>query len=257
MKGAVFLRDTMDTLLKYLDELNEIQKQDIQISCLRNGLENVRSAISSNQRSILEKEAELREETSKRGSFILSKKAELNTVREKILKNSELLGQHESQLRTAKRGPVINLLKRAISKLIDEQERFKEESDLLTEEIAKGEQESQALIASQIEILNQSRDIVKQKIDSLELKEIELSLNLDAHEEIRGKQIALLPQEVVDEYEAMRLSAGGMAIAEGSGGACSACHIQISFQILTKLETRRSLNLCENCGRILWIPKKQ
>ena len=247
----------MGILLKNLDQLCEIQKQDIHISCLRNELENIRSAISSIQREISQKETELKDGISKLEFCILSKKAELNAVQEKILKNSELLCQHESQLKTEKRGQVVNLLKRAISKLHDERERFKGESNLLTEEIAKWEQESQTLIASQAEVLEQFKGISSQKVESLKSKEIELFLKLNDLEESRGKQVAILPQKVVDEYEAMRLSAGGIAIAEGSGGACSACHIQISSQILMKLETRRSLNLCENCGRILWIPKKQ
>jgi predicted nucleic acid-binding Zn-ribbon protein len=67
---------------------------------------------------------------------------------------------------------------------------------------------------------------------------------------------SLLPQKVVDEYEAMKLSAGGIAIAECSEGTCSACHFQIRPQILVQLQARRSLNLCENYGRILWIAKE-
>lgn len=240
--------------IKYLDQLYEIQKQDIQISCLRNGFENVRSTISSIQMGVSEKETELREGISNRDSFILSKKSELNAVKAKIIRNLGLLDQYESQLRTAKRGPVINLLKRGVSKLVDEQELFKEESDLLTEEITKEERESQAYIATQTEILEQFKDIASQKVNSLKSKEVELFLGLSDLEESRGKLVMLLPQEVVCEYESMRLSAGGIAIAGSSGGACSVCHLQIRPQIQMKLEARRSLNLCENCGRILWIP---
>lgn len=255
MKGVV-LFSSMDILLRYLDQLCEIQKQDIQISCLRNGLENVQSAISSSQSEISNKEMELREGISKRETAVLSTKVKLDAVRAEVLKLSGLLGQYESQLRMEKRRLVISLLERGVSNLIDKQEQLKKELDLLTEEITKGEQEAQALIASQAEVLKQFKDIVSQRVDSLKSKEVELFLKLNDLVESRGKQIALLPQEVVGQYEAMKLSAGGVAIAEGSGGACSACHFQIRPQILIQLEASRSFNLCENCGRILWIPRE-
>ena len=102
MKGVVFPFQSMDMHLEYLDQLCEIQKQDIRISCLRNGLEDIQLAITSIQMEISEKKTELRDGMSKWKSFILSKRAELNTVREKILKNSGLLGRHVSQLKTEK-----------------------------------------------------------------------------------------------------------------------------------------------------------
>ena len=247
----------MEKLLPYMDQLWIIQAIDLEMAAWKSELDNARNQMESFQKESVKREMECDTERTNAEILISFKMGDLEEKRSRIQDKRTTLLQYESQLKAEKKPSVIHLLRKSLSRMREENISLEKEYKALEEEISILQEQLQNRLNCNQELLKQYKTESRQKTDALKSEEVDLFLKLDALEESRGKKMALLPQEVVEEYEAMRLSADGIAIAEGSGGACSACHIQISSQILMKLETRRSLNLCENCGRILWIPKKQ
>ena len=243
--------------MPYMEQLWKIQELDLRIAALESELGRVRGQMESIQKELVKREMECITERTNAEILISFKMGDLEEKRSRIQDKRTTLLQYESQLKAEKKPSVIPLLRKSLSRMREENISLEKEYKALEEEISILQEQLQNRLNCNQELLKQYKTESRQKIDALKSEEVDLFLKLDALEESRGKKIALLPQEVVEEYEAMRLSAGGIAIAEGSGGACSACHIQIRPQILMELKTRRSLNVCENCGRILCIPKKQ
>jgi len=70
---------------------------------------------------------------------------------------------------------------------------------------------------------------------------------------------ALLPRISPDQlrlYEAIFLKKGGIALSSVKDDFCAACHMRIRPQMLNEIHERAKIMLCENCGRILYLPVK-
>jgi predicted nucleic acid-binding Zn-ribbon protein len=70
----------------------------------------------------------------------------------------------------------------------------------------------------------------------------------------RGQRVAALAPELLARYEALRRSHGGRAVAEVRGNVCSACRVTLTPATLQRARIAGDLPLCDNCGRILYLP---
>jgi uncharacterized protein len=61
-----------------------------------------------------------------------------------------------------------------------------------------------------------------------------------------------LPRTTLDAYTRIARRRNGVAVAEASGGRCSACQITLRPQYFQDLRRGDQLMFCESCGRILY-----
>ncbi len=60
-----------------------------------------------------------------------------------------------------------------------------------------------------------------------------------------------IPQALQDQYEHLRRTRGGLAVAEVRDGVCTACGAALNAALRQKVY-RRELAFCDSCGRILY-----
>lgn len=68
----------------------------------------------------------------------------------------------------------------------------------------------------------------------------------------RARVVAGLSTSTYAVYERTRKKYHGQALAEGTDGTCSACHIALRPQFHQDLKLGEELLLCESCGRLLY-----
>ena len=89
---------------------------------------------------------------------------------------------------------------------------------------------------------------------TLEAKVSELWREIDAHigrKEARKAEIApQIDPDVLDAYEQIRSSQGGVGVGQLDAGICSACHLALSPAEQAEVK-KESLPRCIHCGRIL------
>jgi len=66
-----------------------------------------------------------------------------------------------------------------------------------------------------------------------------------------------IPPAVLTNYERIRKSRGGIAIADAIDGRCSKCHILLRPQFLQELKRGEKIMTCESCQRILFYNAPQ
>ncbi len=68
----------------------------------------------------------------------------------------------------------------------------------------------------------------------------------------RKEAVAAIDAKIYATYERARKKYGGVALAEGTDGRCSACHIALRPQFYQDLKRGEQLMVCETCGRLLY-----
>jgi predicted nucleic acid-binding Zn-ribbon protein len=99
------------------------------------------------------------------------------------------------------------------------------------------------------ENLRKERTALEEKAREMDRKKARLLADRDA----------LLPRispEQLRLYEAIFLKKGGIALSPVKDDFCATCHMRIRPQMLNEIHERLTTILCENCGRILYLPAK-
>jgi len=68
----------------------------------------------------------------------------------------------------------------------------------------------------------------------------------------RERLAVTLDKRIYSIYERTRKKYHGLAIAEGTDGTCSACHITLRPQFHQELRIAEKMLTCESCGRLLY-----
>lgn len=89
--------------------------------------------------------------------------------------------------------------------------------------------------------------------DSIVAAEAEVDVELTANEGERSKSVEGVPADLLREYEQIRLTSGGVAVAPLVGGQCGGCHMRLSSMELdrVKKQPEDAVIHCEECGRLL------
>jgi predicted nucleic acid-binding Zn-ribbon protein len=74
---------------------------------------------------------------------------------------------------------------------------------------------------------------------------------LDGLKAERTEAAKLISPATLKEYERIKKKSRGIAIADGTSGRCSACHILLRPQYMQDLRKQDQLLSCESCGRFL------
>jgi predicted nucleic acid-binding Zn-ribbon protein len=133
-------------------------------------------------------------------------------------------------------------LKRQLSVLEDRQL----ESMLAEEEASKCQRDAaielEKVLANhhrRLEVLNQDKD--KQEKD------------LNRLEEERRVVAGAIPADDLSVYEQLRQKRRGLAVAKVTDRACAACGSTLNAVLLNAARSPNQLNLCDHCGRILYL----
>ena len=91
----------------------------------------------------------------------------------------------------------------------------------------------------------------------LEQKQKESEAKINALNQEKEKLINKIPADQTRLYLKIFNSKNGIPLSPVTGEFCSLCHMRVRPQVLNELKENEKLILCENCGRILYWPKKK
>jgi predicted nucleic acid-binding Zn-ribbon protein len=102
----------------------------------------------------------------------------------------------------------------------------------------------------------QDEDNLKREARAFDEKARELEAKRAGILEEREALAPKVPAEQLRLYEALSQKKGGTPLSPVRGEFCAMCHMRIRPQMLNEIRDRTNLILCENCGRILYWPRK-
>jgi len=111
----------------------------------------------------------------------------------------------------------------------------------------------EAELVEQREALAAAESAVASAEDRLVVAEAEIDAEVDRVAAGRADAVAGLPAEVVELYEALRRSLGGVGAARLHGARCEGCHLEIPSAELEGIRHAPDDTVpeCPECGRIL------
>jgi len=72
----------------------------------------------------------------------------------------------------------------------------------------------------------------------------------------REAQVTEIAPELIRRYERLRERKEGLAVAQVlANGICEGCHVKIPDRLYADLHETGDLRTCEECGRILYVPR--
>lgn len=81
----------------------------------------------------------------------------------------------------------------------------------------------------------------------------EIDAELRVHESSRTEIAASLPGDLLDLYEKIRATKGGVGAAKLEHGTCLGCHTKLPAREVERLRAEGGLQRCDNCRRILVV----
>lgn len=83
-----------------------------------------------------------------------------------------------------------------------------------------------------------------------------LTAELEAARRRREALAVEADPDFLRRYERLRGRKGGVAVATVNGAVCSACHMTVPEALLNAAREHDEIRTCEDCGRILYVPKE-
>ena len=212
----------LENIPRQIEDINKKKENSLQI------VTQAKEKMAQNQKKRKDLEAEVKDMKAKISKFNL----QLNDVKTNIEYKSLLKEIDEAQ--------------RKISEMEDE---------IITEMLAADEIEEEIREATQkySEVekeFSKEKDILEQKQKESKNKKKELS-----HE--KEELMAKIPGDQTRLYSKIFKSKNGIVLSPITGEFCSLCHMRVRPQVLNELKGNEKIILCENCGRILYMPDKK
>lgn len=152
------------------------------------------------------------------------------------------------------------------------QTRKNEEYQALTNEIAHFEKEVGRIEDDQLGVMEQidamgpvvaaadsdaaaAREHVKKQISDLEQKVGILQGQLSELEAQREGDAAKVEEDLLMIYNRLFTMKNGTAVVPLEGETCSGCHMNLTTQTAVTVRGEKELTHCEQCGRILYLPR--
>ena len=86
------------------------------------------------------------------------------------------------------------------------------------------------------------------KLQAIEFEETTEKLAGATVEALRGK----IPPQILGHYDRL-VAQGKKGVTAIRGQVCSSCHIRVPIGAITTLKRGEDIQLCENCGRYLYL----
>jgi hypothetical protein len=87
------------------------------------------------------------------------------------------------------------------------------------------------------------------KLQAIEFEETTKKTAGAAIAELRGK----IPPQILGHYDRL-VAQGKKGVTAIRGEVCASCHIRVPIGAITTLRRGEDIQLCENCGRYLYLP---
>ncbi|MDP8259119.1 MAG: C4-type zinc ribbon domain-containing protein [Candidatus Aadella gelida] len=184
--------------------------------------------------------------------------AEENLKQAKVEKNDRENDLREKEEKIKKHQGELNLIKKnkEYTALQQEIESLKADASLLEEEIiglldeiesaeAKKKKEEGIFAAEGDSVESEKSAIVKEEKELLEMLK-----GLGAE---REEMTASIDSKILDVYERILANKGQTALAVVNGESCSECNMHLRPQIINDAKLQKTIVLCENCGRMLYV----
>jgi predicted nucleic acid-binding Zn-ribbon protein len=171
--------------------------------------------------------------------------SEVQVYKEKILK-------YKRQLNEVKTNKEYSSLLKEIDETntkIDTMEEKIIEEMLLADDIEKEiKSANEKAMAAQQELTEKKKAIIQDKAKADDKKK--------KLEQNREELLPRIPLEQLKLYTQISTKKNGIVLSEIREEFCSMCHMRVRPQMVNELIARSKIILCENCGRILYYPKK-
>ena len=237
-------------MIAELDKLIELQKTDTNLRRLKNLLETANTRRAEIEQEFEQHAFSVREIQNRRDE-LHAKRADLE---KQIAENKTYLERADRNLKHAQNSK--------------EYETAMRETDALQKQIAAFETQ----IVETMEGIEEVEKEIEERADEINtldakraeaLKEFDAALGKDKAEyEIetghRATAFATLPARLASVYDRLaQRSRDGIAVAEVVNGACSACYMHLRPQVQLNVKKGDEIITCENCARILFLPKRE
>lgn len=119
-------------------------------------------------------------------------------------------------------------------------------------ELMEKAEELRATLASAEAALASSQELVDEEIADIATRRKNLEAEkteLDAKRQADAKDV---PGEVLDIYNRLIKSKGGLVVVPLEAGQCKGCHMKVTKSTVVAVKTDKEVTHCENCGRILY-----
>ncbi|MCR4423147.1 MAG: C4-type zinc ribbon domain-containing protein [candidate division WOR-3 bacterium] len=223
--------------------LRTLQEIDTELKSLNERLQDIPKSIEELRRQVDEFKKAL--ESRKQG--VVEHKKQYKLAEVDLRAAEEKIASYSVQLYSAK----TNEQYKAFLKEIETQKRIKSEIEdkmiVLMEEMEALEKEIKSLEKNAAE--NESQ--TTKKINALEAEKKELQMAIQEREARRQEVARSLPPDLLQRYERIRKSKGGLAVTSTENNRCNGCLSPIPPQRILEIEKQNKLYLCETCGRIL------
>jgi len=138
----------------------------------------------------------------------------------------------------------IDLAKRAIAQLEDEELELMMQADQLLAEAKAATQRSEEA----------RREVTQQRAD-LQARQTSLEQELTRLTSDREELAADVDPEILPRYERLRRTKGERVVVGIAHGVCGGCHVRLPAQVILTCRSSQQIESCPNCGRILYFTR--
>ena len=128
-----------------------------------------------------------------------------------------------------------------------------EQDDALSLELSIQAEESQLKCADLSQRLFQAK--AHWEVQQIELNQrvADLRIEQDEYERQRGLLASRVDPAALQQYEALRRSKGGRAVARVERDLCQGCRMSLPTQLRQRVRSGRQTVTCSSCGRMLFV----
>lgn len=97
-----------------------------------------------------------------------------------------------------------------------------------------------------------SQELVDEDLADIDARRQNLAKEKAEIETQRANEAAAVQPEVIDIYNRLFKSKGGLVVVPLEDGQCKGCHMKVIKSTVVAVKTEKEITHCENCGRILY-----
>ena len=237
-------------MIAELDKLIELQRTDTNLRRLKNLLDT-----ADERRAEIEQEFEQHafsvREIQNRRDELHAKRADLER---QIAENKTYLERADRNLKHAQNSKEYETAMRETDALQKQIGAFETQIVEAMEELESVEKELEER-ADEINTLDSKRAAALEEFDAALAADRSEYETETAH---RAAAFAHLPDRLAAVYDRLaQRSRDGIAVAEVVSASCSACNMSLRPQMLLNVKKGDEIVTCENCSRILFMPKRE
>lgn len=231
-------------LNKYLEQLVELSKYDVQISSFEPQIKNQKLKLEE-----FSKEANVLRDT------INKLEAEIKDIKTKKSKHESHLAELKSKLNDISKKGAIVQSEKEIKALQLEEEITKEQISFSNEEIDrldKVQDSKNDSLKDAIAKLSEEEESVKELESKIEQSIIDINNQRNDISMKRGELVEKVDPKILSFYEKVKRWAKNSAVVPVRKQACYGCYMKISDKTYAEVIKSDEIVTCPHCGRILY-----